>query len=301
MLKIVNYLKSYIVALRVLSLTLALAATSFGMIAAYKLGSFEDLDPLYAIFLVIIITIAGLASQAGSNLINDYFEGSFKYHDPSQLKITFLGKKRTYFDVFVFLSGIAALGLAGLIGIYLIYITDGWMFVIGLIGLIGSYAYTGEPFVYKTKGLGAPLSFILMGPLMLVGASYPFIKEFSVYPIIIGLPISLFVPALMISNEMRDFKRDQRLSFGTLSVKLGPKKSLVLYDILVFGALALTMIYVVIGIYPITSLLAFIILPTAFKAHKCVKNFERLSIPYTNRMHLMYFIIVMFSLILFKS
>ena len=301
MIKFIKYFKSYLVALRILSLTLALAATSFGMVAAYRLGGFKDLSPLYATFLAVIITMAGLASQAGSNLINDYFEGSFKYQDPSKVKVRFLGKKRSYFDIFVFLSGIAALGLAGLIGIYLVYITDGWMLIIGLIGLVGSYAYTGEPFVYKTKGLGAILSFLLMGPLMLLGASYPFMKTFTFYPIILGLPISLFVPALMISNEMRDFKRDQRLSFGTLSVKLGPKKSLILYDLLVFGVLVLTTVYVIIDIYPITSLLAFIILPTAIKAHKCVKNFERLSIPYTNRMHLIYFIIVLSSLIFFDA
>ena len=292
------YIKEYIIALRLMSLTLALAATSFGIIAAYRLGEMSNKNTFYAVFLIAIITISGLLSQVGANLINDYFEGSFKYRDYSKTKVKFLGKERSYFDIFVFLSGLAALGIACLIGIYLIYITDIYMFIIGIIGIIGSYAYTGEPFVYKTKGLGVPLSFVLMGPLMTFGAFYPFTQTFSWDPILLGLPVSMFVPAMMIGNEMRDFSRDERLSIGTLSVIIGPRFSLLLYQFLVFGAFILTIFYVIVGLYPIQSLLALILLPLAIKASRCVKRFERLSIPYTNQIHLSYFIIVAGCLII---
>ncbi len=291
------YVKEYIIALRLMSLTLALAATSFGMIAAYRSGVIYNKSMLHTIFLVIIITVAGLLSQVGANLINDYFEGSFKYRDYSKTKIKFLGKERSYFDIFVFLSGLAALGIACLIGLYLIYITDVYMLIIGLIGIIGSYSYTGEPFVYKTKGLGVPLSFILMGPLMTFGAYYPFSQTFTWYPILLGLPVSLLVPAMMLGNEMRDFKRDERLSIGTLSVIIGPRLSLLLYDCLVFGTFILTVLYVILGLFPFQSLFALILLPLALKARGCVKNFERLGIPYTNKIHLMYFVIVAITLI----
>jgi 1,4-dihydroxy-2-naphthoate octaprenyltransferase len=286
------YIKEYLIAMRILSLTLALATTSFGIIAAYRMDEVFKENAIYSIFLIALITIAGLLSQLGANLINDYFEGSFKYRDYSAKNRKFLGKERSYFDIFVFLSGIAALGAACLIGLYLVYITDIYMLVIGIIGIIGSYAYTGEPFVYKTKGLGVPLSFVLMGPLMIFGAFYPFVQAFQWYPILLGLPVSLFVPAMMISNEMRDFSRDERLSIGTLSVILGSKRSLLLYDILVFGAFLLTIAYVLLGLYPVQTLFSLVLIPLAVKAHNCVKRFERLSIPYTNQIHLYYFLIV---------
>jgi len=281
-----------------MSLSLAIAATTFGIIAAYRQGYISSEKILYNGFLIIIITIAGIAAQAGANLVNDYFEGSFKYENHSQKTIKFLGKERSYFDVFVFLSGIAALGLAGIIGLYLVYITDYIMLIIGIVGLIGSYAYTGEPFVYKRKGLGVPLSFVLMGPLMLLGAYYPFAKQLDWYPILLGLPVSMFVPAMMLSNEMRDYKRDKRLVMGTLSVKLGSRLSLFIYDFLLFGAFILTGFYIVIGFYPIQAAIAFILIPTAIVAHKSVKNFHRLSIPNTNKIHLYYFIIVSIVLII---
>lgn len=293
-----EYIKNYWIAMRVLSLTLALSATSYGMAAAYRAGYLFNENTIHDIFLIVIITGAGLASQLGANLINDYFEGSFKYVDPSKKRMKFLGKDRSYFDVFVFLTGIGVLGLAGLVGLYLIYITDYKMLVIGLVGLIGSYAYTGEPFVYKTKGLGAPLSFILMGPLMLLGAYYPFSKTLDLYPVLLGLPMSFFVPALMLSNEMRDFKRDERLSMGTLSVRMGSRKSLMLYDLLVFGAFALLVVYVLVGLYPVWSLLGFLSFPLAIKGHQCVSRFERLSIPYTNKLHMSFSLIIWVSLII---
>ncbi len=292
------YMKEYILALRVFSLTLALASTTFGILAAHHLGYLFTENIGHDILLIFLVTIAGLLSQVGANLINDYFEGSFKYRDYSKTKIKFLGKERSYFDVFVFLSGLAALGIACLIGLYLIYISDFYMFLIGIIGVIGSYAYTGEPFVYKRRGLGVILSFILMGPLMVFGAFYPFGQHFTWYPILLALPVSMFIPSLMISNEMRDFKRDQRIAMGTLSVILGPKFSLMLYDFLVFGAFVLTIVYVATGLYPLPTLLVGLLIPTALKARKCVKNFERLSIPYTNQLHLGYFVIVALCLII---
>jgi len=295
-----KYLKEYYVALRVMSLSLALAATTFGIIAAYRQGYITEDQSFYNGILILIITIAGIASQAGANLVNDYFEGSFKYVNHSKKTVKFFGKERSYFDVFVFLSGIAALGLAGLIGLYLVYITDYYMLIIGLLGLIGSYAYTGEPFVYKRKGLGVPLSFILMGPLMLLGAYYPFAKQLDWYPILLGLPVSMFVPAMMLSNEMRDYKRDKRLVMGTLSVKLGSRLSLLLYDFLLFGAFILTGVYIIIGLYPVQAAISFVLLPKAFIAHKSVKNFHRLSIPNTNKIHLYYFIIVSIVLVIWS-
>ena len=246
---------------------------------------------------MILITLAGVFAQSGANLINDYFEGSFRYYRPSGRKMQFLGKERTYFDVLVFILGMACFAGASIIGIYLVYITDILMLFMGIIGVIGAYAYTGEPFVYKRRGLGIPLSFILMGPLMIFGAYYPFALEFSWYPILLGLPPSFFVPALMISNEMRDYNRDTRLSVGTLTVRVGHKLMKWVYRFLVFGAFILTIIYVAVKLYPPLSLIVFITFPIAIKAHKAVVEFKGLGIPNTNRLHWTFNLLLILTLI----
>lgn len=286
------FIKNYWIALRAFSLSLAFASTTYGIIAAYINGYFNNNSSSYMAFLVIIITIAGLASQAGANLINDFFEGSFKYPNQNKKTIKFLNMERTYFDVFVFLSGIAALLLACLIGIYLIYRTNIWMLFIGLIGIIGSYAYTGEPFVYKRKGLGVPLSFILMGPLMSLGSYYAISASFSYTPILLSLPTSLLIPALMISNEMRDFLRDQKFAMGTMTVRIGSKLSKALFVSLVVGVYILTIIYIILGLFPIYSIVSFITLIYAIKAINNVRNSKNLGIQYTTKVHFYYSLII---------
>ncbi len=293
-----SHIKNYWIALRVFSLSLAFASTTYGIIASYIDGYFKENNMYYMIFLVTIITIAGLASQAGANLINDFFEGSFKYPNQDTKTIKFLNMKRTYFDVFVFLSGIAALLLACLIGLYLIYRTNIWMLVIGLIGVIGSYAYTGEPFVYKRKGLGVPLSFILMGPLMSLGAYYAIAASFSFTPILLSLPTSLLIPALMISNEMRDYLRDQKFAMGTMTVRIGAKPSKFLFISLMIGVYVLTILYIILGLFPIYSIISFITLPYAIRAIDNVKNAKNLGIQNTTKVHFYYSIIIFICFII---
>lgn len=294
---VIKFIKDSWKAFRPFSLTLAIGSTTLGIIAAYKMGAI-NFSNSRDLLLVILVTIAGLLAQSGANLVNDYFEGSFRYYRPSGRKVKFLGVDRTYFDIYVFLWAMACFGLASLIGLYLIYITDYKMLIIGLIGIFGAYAYTGEPFVFKRKGLGVPISFITMGPLMVLGASYPFTKELSLYPILLSLPASFIIPALMISNEMRDFQRDANLSLGTLSVRIGSKLSTYIYRFLVFGSYILTAIYVVLGFYPITTLLVFITLPIALKAHRAVCKFEKLGIPYTNNLHWTFTLLLIVTLLI---
>lgn len=294
----VQLIKDLWIASRPFSLTLAVASTTIGILVAYRQGliqaNFIDISK------ILMITVAGILAQLGANFINDYFEGSFRYHRPAGRKIVFLGVERTYFDILVFLCGMASfVGAAGL-GLLLVLMSSWKLLIIGFIGIIGSYAYTGEPFVYKRRGLGVPLSFLLMGPLMVYGAYFPFSMSFSWEPILIAIPPSFFIPALMLSNEMRDFTRDSGLSLGTLSVRIGSEKSRKLYASLVFGAYILTVLYVVLGLYSWAALVVLFTLPIALKAYKAVSTFKGLGIPYTNNVHWTFNLIIILSLLVSK-
>ena len=295
---IIKFLKDSFKAFRPLSLTLAIGSTTLGIISAYRMKVI-NLTNLHDILLIFLITLAGILAQSGANLVNDYFEGSFRYYRSSDRKIKFLGVTRTYFDIYVFLWAMSCFGLASLIGLYLIYISDYRMLIIGFIGIFVAYAYTGEPFVFKRKGLGVPISFITMGPLMVLGSAFPFTQSLKIEPILLSLPASFIIPALMLSNEMRDYQRDANLSLGTLSVRLGSTFSKYLYRFLVFGAYLLTIIYVILGFYPLGTLAVFITLPIALKAHKSVCTFDKLGIPYTNNLHWTFTLTLILSLILF--
>jgi 1,4-dihydroxy-2-naphthoate polyprenyltransferase len=290
-------IRDFWIALRPLSLTLAVASTTTGIVIAQINGFLIGLSPTWILWLVSCVLIAGLLTQSGANLINDYFEGSFHYHRKAPRRIRFLGATRSVFDIGIFLSGLACFGGAALIGLYLIWLTDLYMLLIGLVGIAGAYAYTGEPFAYKRKALGAPLSFILMGPLMVAGAYYVFAQSFSFPVFFYSLPISFFIPSLMLSNEMRDYLRDKDWKLGTLSVRFGASFSKRLYLVLLCAAYLSTLLLILSGMLSLWGVFVFLTLPLAIRAYRSVSSSDRRGIPKTNLCHFVFSVIYLTALL----
>ncbi|WP_162880748.1 prenyltransferase [Paraliobacillus sediminis] len=286
-------------ATRPLSLTLALYSTTIGMVIAYHDGYLFGASYLWLDLLkILLVTVAGLFVQTGANLINDYFECEYKYRPQSMKKYRFLGKKRTVFDIIIFLIGMACFGATGLIGLILLVLTSKELFVVGILGIIGSYAYTGEPIVYKKRGLGTLLSFVLMGPLMVYGAYVVFSESFSWSPIILSLPVSLLIPALMLSNELRDFDRDKQLGIKTMTVRLGFLFGRNLYVGLLLSCYILVIIFVVLSYLPIYSLFVFATVPLALNSYQLIALNQKSLVPETNKLHLTFGLILILTILL---
>lgn len=300
-LKKIKLLKEVWKASRPLSLTLALYSTTLGMAIAHLESKLFSENLTFDLKLIFLVTLAGLFVQTGTNFINDYFECEYKnLHFVDGQKYKFLGKKRHAFDILIFLLGILSFLITALMGLYLISITTTKLFLIGILGLIGGYAYTGEPIVYKKRGLGTPLSFILMGPLMVLGSYLVFSNYYSWRPIVLGLPISLLIPVLMLSNELRDYKRDSKLKIKTMTVRIGFEKAKLIYLILLISAYSLTILFVILNLYPLSSLLTLITIPLAYKAYQNVAQAEKIGVPITNKLHLSFGLIQLLSFLFIK-
>jgi len=295
-LTVLSFLKEIWKASRPLSLTLALYSTTLGMALAHLEDKLFSGNLYFDIKLIALVTTAGLIVQTGTNFINDYFECEYKNLHFEGKKYNFLGKKRNYFDILIFILGILSFLITGLLGLYIISLTTKKLILIGIIGIIGGYAYTGEPIVYKKRGLGTPLSFVLMGPLMVEGTYLAFTGSYSFMAIILGLPISLLIPVLMLSNELRDFNRDSRLGIKTLTVRIGFKKAKVLYLLLLIGSYGLTVIFVLLGLYPVETLISFITIPLAVTAYQNVSEADTRGVPITNQLHLSFGLIQLLAI-----
>ena len=295
--KKIKFLKEIWTASRPLSLTLAFYSTTLGMAVAHLEGSLFSNNLAFDLKLIFLVTLAGLFVQTGTNFINDYFECEYKnLHFDQGKKYSFLGKKRKAFDILIFILGLISFLITALLGLYIISITTKKLFLIGILGIIGGYAYTGEPIVYKKRGLGTPLSFLLMGPLMVMGTHLAFSHQYSWRPVVLGLPISLLIPALMLSNELRDFKRDKFLGIKTLTVRIGFKKGKILYLSLLSTSYLLTIVFVILNFYPTAALLTLVTFPLAFKAYQNVAEAEKKGVPVTNQLHLTFGLIQLLTL-----
>jgi 1,4-dihydroxy-2-naphthoate octaprenyltransferase len=293
-----NLTKDIWVASRPLSLTLALYSTTLGMVTAFMQDKLFTGNLSLDIWKIFLVTLAGLFVQTGTNFINDYFECEYKYRRQSEKKHNFLGKQRTKFDILIFLLGMASFGATCLIGIYLMYLSTTKLLWVGLIGVVGGYSYTGEPIVYKRHGLGAILSFVLMGPLMVYGSYLVFAQEFSWTPIMLGLPLSLMIPLLMFSNELRDYERDKALGIRTLTVRIGYKTGKIIFLTLMLSSYALSTLYALLGLMSWSSLLVFLTVPLAIKSYQTVAVAKKEGVPITNKLHLTFGMITIITMLL---
>ncbi len=276
------------IAARPFSLSLALYATSMPVALAYREGLVPGDRPFIGLARVLLITIAGLAVQAATNLINDYFECGQKMAPLAKKRYRFLGKERGAFDILVFFAGLACFGLTALIGLYLALTTTTELLLIGAIGLLGGYCYTGEPVVYKRLGLGALLSFVLLGPLMNYGAWLGLGGAASFKPLLLCLPVSLLIPAMMLANEIRDVDRDRELGIKTATVIFGRKAGQIAYDALLVAAFTLVAVFAALGYAPSWVLVGLAAFPLALRARNRVAKGARDAIPATNLLHLVF-------------
>jgi 1,4-dihydroxy-2-naphthoate polyprenyltransferase len=228
---IMNYAKAFIKAFRPLSLVIAFMSCGLGVVLAWKEGYTNFID-------MAVVMIAGLSIQSGANLVNDFFEFKQKKIDDKIPHLKIFGPQREFIEWFIFLTGLAFFGFAALLGLYLVWKTGLPLLAFGIVGMIGGYFYTGEPFNYKRRGLGVAFVFFLMGVLMAAGSYFAVTGKLSMRSIICSLPLSAIVSNILLANELRDYNADTRHGLNTMTVRLGYYFSFDIFCILFAAAYA---------------------------------------------------------------
>ena len=196
-------------------------------------------------------------------------------------------------------------GIATILGLLLISVRGETMFWIGLIGLIGGYAYTGKPIAYKYKALGDILVFILMGPLMVFGSYFALTGDTSQTVILISLPIGFLVTAILHANNHRDIIHDAEAGARTIAGLLGHTGSKYFYYFLILGAYGAVIYMVTDGILSWWSFIVFLSLIPAFKLIRMISNNEpgdtesiAMIDVQTAQLHLLFGVLLILSLLI---
>ena len=209
-------------ALRMPSLVIAAFSCALGVVLAWVGGRGDLLNS-------IAVMVAGLALQAGVNLVNDFFEFRQRRVDDKIVNLGFSAPDRELLEWLIFLVGAAFFGFAGLVGLFLAWRTGWPLICLGVIGFAGGFFYTGEPLNYKRRGLAVLLVFFLMGIMMVGGSYYAVAGTITAEVILASLPLSLLVSLILLANELRDFDADTRHRIRTLAVRIGYRAAILLY------------------------------------------------------------------------
>jgi len=209
--------------------------------------------------------VAAIAVHAGTNLFNDthdYCRGVDRegtLGGSGVLVSGALSPARTR------LGALLCFALAAALGAWFIALRGWPLALIGVLGLAGGYAYTGGPIGYKYRALGDPLVFLLMGPLMVVGAGLVLTGTVHLPLLWIATPVGLLVMSILHANNLRDLGDDQRSGFHTIAMLLGPRQARRWYAVMVALAFVVTGLLVTIQMLPIWSVAVVLAVPAALK------------------------------------
>ena len=225
--------RAWIMAIRVPTLPASIVPVGAGTACAFYAGHVRILAALAAL-------LGALLIQIGTNIANDlrdFERGADTSERIGPIRVTQAGLLRPQV---VLLGSVLAFAAAALgPGLYLAYV-GGWPIVaVGLLSILAGLAYTSGPYPLAYHGLGDVFVVIFFG-LVAVGGTV-FVQVGFVPAICwpVGLAVGLLSTALLVVNNLRDIPSDSRTGKRTLAVMIGRRATLIEYDLLLSGSLAL--------------------------------------------------------------
>ena len=210
-------MKNWMLAIRPKTLFASLAPVVLGLAVAYV--EIKSINVLIAV----LTALCALTLQIASNLANDYLDAVRGVDNDTRL-----GPTRVTSSGLISLTKmknalILTLGIAFLLGIYLMYVGGPVIMVIGLLSLYFAYGYTGGPFPLSYNGLGEIAAFIFFGVIAVSGTTYLQTHEISRLALISGMGPGFISACILAVNNLRDIISDRDTNKRTLAVRFGEK------------------------------------------------------------------------------
>ena len=176
--------------------------------------------------------VVSLSLQIGVNYANDYSDGirgtDTDRIGPSRLTAGGLAK-----PVQVKSAAFISFSVAAFAGLGLALTTSWWLIAVGAISIAAAWGYTGGKNPYGYMGLGELFVFIFFGLVATVGSFYVQADEITGQSILAGVIVGSLACAILVINNIRDRAKDEVVGKLTLAVRLGDKRSRILYTVLV--------------------------------------------------------------------
>lgn len=207
-------LNIWIEAARPQTLSAAFVPVLVGAGLAYHDNSFDWLPSLVALICAFLI-------QIGTNFANDFFD--FVKGADTEERIGF--ERATAQGLIsseqMKTATIITMGLAFLLGLYLVW-HAGWVILaLGVASLIFGVLYTGGPFPLGYNGLGDLFVFLFFGLVAVMGTYYVNALTWSTDSFWASLAVGALATNILVVNNLRDVEQDGRAGKNTLGVLLG--------------------------------------------------------------------------------
>lgn len=238
-----NRLSTWVYATRPHTLGASIAPMLVVLGALIAEGVFDFLPYLCAL-------LVALSAQITSNFANDYFD--YKGEKDTDKRVGFrrvlVTGEVTPREMLI--AMLISTGITILSGLVAVLLTGAlWLIAVGLLVLVGVYAYSYGPYPLSTHGLGdvAVVLFYGMTPILAtygaIGGTPP------LYLLLMSVGIGIWEDNILVCNNYRDYAEDRESGKQTIIVRMGESFGPTMY---LLNSL-LTVILLVAGIYLATE------------------------------------------------
>lgn len=262
-------LGSWFWAIRPFSLSASVVPVLVGSMLAVHHGAFHA-------GLFVLVLFGSVLVQMGTNLVDEYAD-----HEETQSEGKFLAPHKVIARGLltpraVRLGAVVCFGTAAAIGAYLVLRTGWPLALVCLASGAVAYGYSAGPLPLGTLGLGEPLVFIFMGPVMVLSSFYVYTHTLT-WPVVwLSVPIGCLVMAILVVNNLRDIDEDRRYGKASLATIWGRRAAASVFCVLLGVAFGSVVMLVVSGVGPWLWLAPLLTLPQALMvARQVLQGRER--------------------------
>ncbi|MCH2465477.1 MAG: 1,4-dihydroxy-2-naphthoate polyprenyltransferase [Gemmatimonadetes bacterium] len=256
-------IRAWLLATRPKTLIASVAPVIAGTGLAIYHGVFAFLPALAAL-------LGAICIQIGTNIGNDYYDfvrGGDTEDRVGPVRVTQAGILP---PKIVRAGMLAALGLAIVLGVYLVW-SGGWPIVwIGLASIACAVLYTGGPFPLAYHVLGDLFVFIFFGLVAVAGTYYVQGLSWSADAFLIGAGVGALNTALIVVNNLRDIETDARAGKRTLAVRIGRTLTKLEYLLMLMISLLVPRVGWMVLSWPVAVLCSLLVIPLSVSPAKKV-------------------------------
>ena len=181
--------------------------------------------------------VVALALQVAVNYANDLSDGVRGTDGPERVGPQRLVGSGLATPQEVRLAMLGAFGVAAMAGLSLAAAVTPWLLLVGVASVAAGWFYTGGPRPYGYLGLGEVFVFVFFGLVATVGSAYVHQQQVPAVAWLAATAVGFLACALLVVNNLRDLPGDAEAGKRTLAVRLGDRRTRLLYVALLDGAL----------------------------------------------------------------
>jgi 1,4-dihydroxy-2-naphthoate octaprenyltransferase len=251
--------------LRPHTLTAGFVPVTIGTALAIPLGPFHP-----GLFFAMLLAV--LLIQTATNLFNEYYDFKRGLDTKDSIGIGGAIVRNGIQPKTVMAIALGCLIIAFLLGIYICIETSWWIAVVGSICMVAGYLYTGGPRPIAYTPFGEVTAGLFMGLTIIVLSFYIQANTISLQSVLVSLPISILIGAILHANNIRDLDGDKQNGRKTVAILLGHNKAITLLGLMFILSYTFVLMLVITSTSSPWLLLVFLSLPKAIQATKGFKG-----------------------------